>query len=118
MKRTLLTAVSVLSLLAVPAFAQSVDKPGHQSPKPGTNSETMSAIEDTTAGLVGKVSAEMTSTTKGFVNAAAISDAHGANSASAHSALRPSSRGPGPRWPRETDGDRGRSATVTEGSPR
>ena len=74
MKRTLLTAVSVLSLLAVPAFAQSVDKPGHQSPKPGTNSETMSAIEDTTAGLVGKVSAEMTTTTKGFVNAAAISD--------------------------------------------
>src|SRR5262249_38454386 len=48
--------------------------PGHTSPKPGSNSETMSAMKDTTAGMVGKISAEMTSTTKGFVNAAAISD--------------------------------------------
>src|SRR5258708_39163344 len=56
------------------AFAAPVDQPGHQSPKPGTSSETMSAIKDTTAGLVGKVSAEMTTTTKGFVDAAAISD--------------------------------------------
>jgi putative membrane protein len=58
------------------AMAQSIpaDRPGHESPKPGTNSETMSAMKDSTAGVVGQVSAQMTSTTKGFVTAAAISD--------------------------------------------
>jgi len=58
------------------AMAQSVpaDRPGHESPKPGTNSETMSAMKDSAAGMVGQVSAEMTSTTKGFVTAAATSD--------------------------------------------
>ncbi len=58
------------------AIAQPVpaDRPGHESPKPGTNSETMSAMKDTTAGMVGQISAEMTSTTKGFVTAAATSD--------------------------------------------
>ncbi|HVW75595.1 MAG TPA: DUF4142 domain-containing protein [Rhizomicrobium sp.] len=34
----------------------------------------MSAVKDSTAGLVGRVSAEMTHSTKGFVNAAATSD--------------------------------------------
>jgi putative membrane protein len=34
----------------------------------------MSAVKDSTAGVVGAVSAEMTSTTKGFVTAAATSD--------------------------------------------
>jgi len=69
-------AASALCLMAgvTTASAQSADRPGHESPKPGTNSETMSAMKDTTAGLVGKVSAEMTSTTKGFVTAAATSD--------------------------------------------
>jgi putative membrane protein len=67
-------AVSAASLLLSGAvFAQS-DQPGHTSPKPGSNSETMSAMKDSTAGMVGKMSAEMTRTTKGFVNAAAISD--------------------------------------------
>lgn len=75
MKRTLLGASALAVLLAGPvAFAAPADQPGHKSPKPGTNSETMSAAEDSTAGLVGKVSAEVTSTTKGFVNAAAIID--------------------------------------------
>ena len=74
MNRTLRGAASALFLMGGAAFAAPVDQPGHQSPKPGTSSETMSAIKDTTAGLVGKVSAEMTTTTKGFVNAAAISD--------------------------------------------
>jgi putative membrane protein len=74
MKRVFLTAASGLFLMTGGAFATPVDQPGHQSPKPGTSSETMSAIKDTTAGLVGKVSAEMTTTTKGFVDAAAISD--------------------------------------------
>ena len=73
MKHIILGAASALLLTAAGAVAQ-VDKPGHQSPKPGTNSEAMSAVEDTTAGAVGRVSAEMTSTTQGFVTAAATSD--------------------------------------------
>jgi putative membrane protein len=62
------------ALTAAMAQAAPADRPGHESPKPGTNSETMSAMKDTTAGMVGQVSAEMTSTTKGFVTAAATSD--------------------------------------------
>ena len=68
------TAAGALALFGASAFAAPADKPGHKSPAPGTNSETMSAVEDTTAGAVGTVSAEMTSTTKGFATAAAISD--------------------------------------------
>jgi putative membrane protein len=67
-------SASALILIAGAAFAAPADKPGHQSPKPGTNSESMSAVKDSTAGLVGTVSAEMTTTTKGFVTAAATSD--------------------------------------------
>jgi putative membrane protein len=75
MKRHLLGAVSALSLLAAgAALAATADQPGHQSPAPGTSSEAMSAVKDTTAGAVGVVSAEMTTTTKGFVTAAATSD--------------------------------------------
>ena len=74
MKRTLLGAASALFLMTGGAFAAPADQPGHESPKPGTNSEAMSAVKDTTAGMVGTVSAEMTSTTKGFVTAAATSD--------------------------------------------
>lgn len=75
MKHTLLSASALTVLLAAgSALAAPADQPGHKSPAPGTNSETMSAAEDATAGVVGKVSAEMTSTTKGFVNAAATSD--------------------------------------------
>jgi putative membrane protein len=78
MKPTLLPAAAALFLSAgmTGAMAQAIpaDRPGHESPKPGTNSETMSAVQDTTAGMVGQVSAEMTSTTKGFLTAAATSD--------------------------------------------
>jgi putative membrane protein len=74
MKRTLLGAASALFLMSGGAFAAPADQPGHESPKPGTNSEAMSAVKDSTAGMVGTVSAEMTSTTKGFVTAAATSD--------------------------------------------
>lgn len=73
MKKTFLGAASVV-FLASAALAAPADQPGHKSPAPGTNSETMSAIKDSTAGLVGQVSAEMTSTTQGFVTAAATSD--------------------------------------------
>jgi putative membrane protein len=74
MKRILLAAASGLVLIASAAAAAPADQPGHTSPTPGTNSETMSAVKDTTAGAVGTVSAEMTTTTKGFVTAAATSD--------------------------------------------
>ena len=71
--RTLLIgAVSALSLMAGSAIAQ--DQPGHKMPAPGSKSETMSAVKDSTAGMVGKASAEMTTTAKGFVAAAAMSD--------------------------------------------
>jgi putative membrane protein len=74
MKRILLGAASALVLTTAMGFAAPADQPGHKSPTPGANSEAMSATEDTTAGVVGTVSAEMTSTTKGFVTAAATSD--------------------------------------------
>jgi putative membrane protein len=74
MKLAFASGASALILIAGAAFAAPADKPGHQSPKPGTNSESMSAVKDSTAGLVGTVSAEMTTTTKGFVTAAATSD--------------------------------------------
>jgi putative membrane protein len=56
------------------AIAQTADKPGHKSPAPGVNSETMSAVKDSTAGMVGTISSEMTHSTDGFVTAAATSD--------------------------------------------
>jgi hypothetical protein len=67
------SALSLL-LLAGMASAAPSDQPGHVSPAPGTNSNAASAVKDTTAGVVGKVSAEMTHTTKGFVSAATTSD--------------------------------------------
>jgi len=76
MKSRLLLSASVLSLalLANSAHAQSTDQPGHQSPAPGTTNDTMSAVKDTVGHGVGVISAEMTSTIKGFAEAAAISD--------------------------------------------
>ena len=74
MRQIYLAAASALLLASGGAFAAPADQPGHESPKPGTNSETMSAVKDSAAGVVGRVSAQMTTSTKGFVNAAAISD--------------------------------------------
>ena len=74
MKLPFAGAASALVLMASAALAAPADQPDHQSPKPGTANETMSAMKDATYGLVGQISAEMTSTTKGFVRAAAISD--------------------------------------------
>lgn len=79
MKHMLLGAASALVLMTSfsvggGAFAAPADQPGHESPKPGTNHEAMSATEDSVAAGVGTISAEMTSTTKGFVTAAATSD--------------------------------------------
>jgi putative membrane protein len=73
MKIAVLAGIATLTI-CTGASAAPADQPGHQSPAPGQNSETMSAVKDTTAGAVGTISAEMTSTTKGFVTAAATSD--------------------------------------------
>jgi 3-oxoacyl-(acyl-carrier-protein) synthase len=53
------------------SFAQSADQPGHKRPKPGTNTEAVSKVEDATAGMVGTISAHRTGTTEGFVTATA-----------------------------------------------
>src|SRR3954462_1189687 len=69
-----LLAPALALIFASAAWAADVDKPGHQSPAPGTRNDTMSAVKDTAGGVIGVISAEMTSTTKGFVTAAATSD--------------------------------------------
>jgi putative membrane protein len=74
MKKIFLLTGCALLAITTATSAAPADKPGHVSPAPGTNSEAMSAVKDATAGAVGTVSAEMTSTTKGFVTAAATSD--------------------------------------------
>jgi len=43
-------------------------------PAPGSKNETVSAAKDAVAGAVGTVSAQLTSSTKGFVEGAAVSD--------------------------------------------
>lgn len=73
MKPIFVTAAAA-AILCGSAWAAPADKPGHESPAPGTNTEAMSATEDTVAGLIGTVTAEMTTTTQGFVTAAATSD--------------------------------------------
>jgi putative membrane protein len=76
MKSHLFLSAYVLSLgfLANSAFSAPADQPGHQSPPPGTTNATVSAVKDTVGHGVGVISAEMTTTTKGFADAAAISD--------------------------------------------
>jgi putative membrane protein len=67
------SALSV-ALFANPVLAASANQLGHESPASGTSNDTASAVKDTVGHGVGVVSAEMTSTTKGFVEAAATSD--------------------------------------------
>ena len=74
MQRSILCATAALLLSNGASFAAPADQPGHTSPKPGTNTEAVSKVEDATAGVVGRISAEMTTTTQGFATAAAISD--------------------------------------------
>jgi putative membrane protein len=73
MKHILLLSTAAL-FAGTAAFAAPPDQPGHKSPAPGTNSETMSNVEDATSHAVGTMSAAMTSSLQGFVTAAAISD--------------------------------------------
>ena len=73
-KISFLTTAAVVTFGLASALAAPPDKPGHVDPMPGTKSEAMSATKDTLGHAVGVVSAEMTSTTKGFVTAAATTD--------------------------------------------
>jgi putative membrane protein len=66
LKNTLFLAVPLLTIAALSAHAA--------PPAPGTKSEAMSATKDKLGHAVGVVSAEMTTTTKGFVTAAATTD--------------------------------------------
>ncbi|HEY2033911.1 MAG TPA: DUF4142 domain-containing protein [Rhizomicrobium sp.] len=73
MKQILLLSAAAL-LASTTAFAAPPDQPGHQSPAPGTNNDTMSTVKDTTSHVVGTMSAETTSSLQGFVTGAATSD--------------------------------------------
>lgn len=69
MRTQLLLGAAVLALSFGLTAANAADKPA-----PGTKSEAMSATKDKLNHAVGVVSAEMTTTTNGFVTAAAMSD--------------------------------------------
>lgn len=73
MKKILLLSNAVL-FVSTAAFAAPPNQPGHQSPAPGTNNETMSTVQDTTSHVVGTMSAHTTSSLQGFVTGAATSD--------------------------------------------
>ena len=73
MKKVLMFSAAAL-FVSASAMAAPPDQPGHKSPAPGTNNETMSTVQDTTSHVVGTVSAETTGSLQGFVTGAAISD--------------------------------------------
>jgi putative membrane protein len=73
MKKILMLSAAAL-FVSASAMAAPPDQPGHQSPAPGTNNETMSRVKDATSHAVGTMSAETTSSLQGFVTGAAISD--------------------------------------------
>jgi putative membrane protein len=54
--------------------ATAIQAAQNNEPAPGSRNDTISATKDSVAGAVGKVSAELTTTTQGFVDAAARSD--------------------------------------------
>jgi putative membrane protein len=73
--RVFLTTFVTLGLMSVTsAYAQQHQQPGHESPAPGTRNDTASATKDAAGHAIGTVSAEMTSSLKGFTEAAAQSD--------------------------------------------
>ena len=69
-------ALSLAALLASTSlsFAAPPDQPGHISPQPNTENNTVSAVKDTAGHAVGTVSAELTTKLQDFVTAAATSD--------------------------------------------
>src|SRR5690348_5920529 len=73
MMKTFALMASATLLAATAALAQS-PQTNSNPPKPSHNTNAVSAMQDKVGGMVGMISAEMTSTAKGFVTAAAISD--------------------------------------------
>ncbi len=76
MKRNILLSAAALTaiLLTGAVYADPPDQPGHASPAPGTTNDTMSAVKDSARHVEGTITAEMTTTLKGFATAAAESD--------------------------------------------
>jgi putative membrane protein len=74
MKGKLLGGTAVLFLLTGVAIAAPGDRPDRKSPGLSTRFETLSAVKDSTAGVVGRLAAELVRTTQGFVTASAIND--------------------------------------------
>jgi putative membrane protein len=90
-------ALAGIALLAGSALAGASDQSGHVSPRPGTNTNAISTAKDMTAKAVGMISAEMTHSSKAFVEAASISDMYeieAANIALQRSATRRSRSSP------------------------
>ena len=71
---TLLAACNQETSSNAPQSDSTATQTAQNEPQPGSRNETISATKDAVAGAVGAVSAELTTTTKGFVDAAATSD--------------------------------------------
>jgi putative membrane protein len=67
-----LFASLALAVIAAPAFAQ--DQPQDHPPAPGSYSNSWSATKDTANGALGRMGAEIPTSSRGFVRAAAMSD--------------------------------------------
>jgi putative membrane protein len=74
MKDKLLGAASALVLMTGGAFAAPADRSNRQNPRMDTRIEVLSAVKDSTAGVVGELAAEITRSTQGFVAAVVIND--------------------------------------------
>jgi putative membrane protein len=84
MSRTILLGTVAAASIALLAACNKTDNQApaptpsptaeNTTPAPGTNSETVSAVQDAVSGAVGTVDAATTTSTQGFVEAAAISD--------------------------------------------
>jgi len=57
-----------------PAPANTAPEQAQNEPAPGSKNETVSAVKDAVAGAVGTIAAELTNSTQGFVDEAALTD--------------------------------------------
>lgn len=84
-RKILLGTTAVAGLLLIAACNQETatntapantapDQTAQNEPAPGSKNETISAAKDAVAGAVGTISAELTTSTKGFIDAAASGD--------------------------------------------
>jgi putative membrane protein len=84
-RKIMLGTVAMAGLMVLAACNQETASTGSGSntppaqtaqnePAPGTKDETVSAVKDAVAGAVGTISAELTTSTKGFVDEAALTD--------------------------------------------